>query len=133
MCFNVTDDQIKKAKSPIKAWKLFVVTKEGVIKSPFRNSIWKPGVKKTSRLKMLSGMNEIHLGIHCFKTKRAALVYPHRELHHVLKNVVIPEGASYYVNSTQYVTNALSIEIPAPKKVIAKKVAVKKTAVKKKK
>jgi hypothetical protein len=111
MCFytrrSVTKAEV--AKHPIIAFKLMEnVTMSGA-ESPFRSTKWTVGrVKKAGLRKELNyGGQDIERGLHCFKTAASARRYMHRRASHKVTVVMIPKGALYYENDTQYVSNEM--------------------------
>ncbi len=104
MCFFPRKNVIKArvARKPILAYKALKVN-GAVVYSPLRYMEWKAGRVHKAKLKpKISKGSNIHVGLHCFKTKKKALtvtstVFP----------VLIPKGALYYENDSQFVSNQM--------------------------
>jgi hypothetical protein len=109
MCFYNSSNGIGLvAQKPIKAFKLFVVTSDEQIKSPFRKSFWKKGSRKSVNIKFTTRRNEINKGLHAFTSVKAALEYHFREAEHVVHSVIIPKGAYYVKNADgQIIANTM--------------------------
>lgn len=111
MCFylnNAMDFQnAKLALDDITVYKLFKV-KDGVIRSPFRSCTWKIGCIKNTHLKTRAYYT-IDKGLHSFITVSGARNFHFRDGAHILLKCVIPAGAYYFKNGTQYVSNELVV------------------------
>lgn len=111
MCF-ITRPKIKAAKvakSNIIAFKLMKNIGISTAYSPFRDKVWQIGHPVSARLKtpLSYAGEEINEGLHCFKTAGDARRYASREKHHKLVPVMIPQGAEYYENDNQIVSNQM--------------------------
>lgn len=114
MCFYVKDEKRKKARYDIICFKL--VDDESTIpvaKSPFQGFKWTAGEEYECELDMPT-YNKIHQGFHACKTIRGCrgLEKKWRDISKYNIGVfVIPKGAEYYENDTQYVSNRMKMLI----------------------
>lgn len=116
MCFNVTNDKRKKARYDIICFKLVRSNSTiGIAESPFRFFDWVAGKKYRSTLDNPCNYNgDIHEGFHAFKTingcRRLAKLWDGVQEYNI-GIFVIPKGAEYYENDTQYVSNSMKMLI----------------------
>lgn len=105
MCFFTRKNVIKAkvARKPILAYKALKIN-GNVVYSPMRYMEWKAGHVHTARLKTKLGSKgeAITVGLHCFKTKKSALTVTNSAF-----PVLIPKGARYYENDSQFVSNKM--------------------------
>lgn len=110
MCF-ITPSNILKAKiarRDIIAFKsVYIRTglKKVTIVSPVRGFEWKVGIlyKANMECELLYKGKNVHAGFHCFKQKAAAKNYSGN----TVVPIMIPKGAYYYENKSQFVSNRM--------------------------
>jgi hypothetical protein len=111
MCFYPRKSALKAkvAKSDLIAFKLVKRVNKNTAWSPFQDKVWVTGVEITSSLlKELDYKGQdIHQGLHSFKTVKSAQSYEYRESHHVIVPVMIPKDSVYWENETQIVSNKM--------------------------
>lgn len=116
MCFDVINPKRKKARYDIICFKL--VDDDSTIpvaKSPIQGFKWTAGEEYECELDM-STYNEIHQGFHACKTIRGCRNLQRQwgdgdDLSYNIGIFVIPKGAEYYENDTQYVSNRMKMLI----------------------
>lgn len=111
MCFKTRsmDNKASVATKDIIAFKLMKHITLTEAHSPFRPCAWRIGKIKRSDLPKTLRYHgqEIEVGLHCFKTAGSASNYSFKERDNKLVVVMIPKGALYYENRTQYVSNKM--------------------------
>ena len=111
MCFKAKTygEVAKLAVRDIAAYKFFKFER-GVYKSPYKTGYrWQPETIHTTglvtKLKRLD--NDIHRGFHCYKTKLSSYNSHYLRSIGVLLKVIIPAGAYYFDNGSEYVSNEM--------------------------
>ena len=131
MCFRITYNGKKTAtiaKKDIIAYKVLKYV-EGKLISPYNYMSWKKGlIVKIGGVKS-NDSNEIDIGLHCKKTIEGAIefmgfinVYLEEEA--MIYYVIIPKGARYWENVSEYVSNKMILKSGIPLKYERKRKAV---------
>jgi hypothetical protein len=106
------------ATKNIKVHKLLTKVSEKIYESPIMDARWTFSKVKKSKL-VKKAWTSINEGLHSFRTLSGAKKYGTAlsETSDVILEAVIPKGSKYYINKTQYVSNALKIIKPKAKKI----------------
>lgn len=111
MCFRVTT-RVQKAEKDIIVYKFLRDYTKGPV-SPHYHARWGVGAVKSSKLDLNHrNGSEINIGLHACKTISGAKKLNGTRV--TIYALVIPKGAYFYKNASQYVSNRMKLKSSKP-------------------
>jgi len=112
MCFYLDKNEKLIAKKDIECYKIFLGNKNRINSICFYDMVWKVGVlvnesKKENVLLIDHDNNVIGVGLHSYKIKE--LINKSWFNISIKAKCIIPKGANYYENESEYVSDQLKI------------------------